>query len=151
MKILKLSLPVLCAFLVLSSCASLRRGSSRVETSPAPVVVQPRQPVVREEAPRPAATPVVTREERVTHVEHTGPAFQYYVILGSFRVLDNARNFRSDLSRQNFTPVILENEQGLYRVSVAAFNDELPARERVATIRSQHPQYNDVWLLIRIR
>lgn len=145
------------AVLFLSSCASTRRGSSKINPSKTTQVKEePRRVAVKEEpAPAPVAqpvsAPVVVREERVTHVEHSGPDFRFYVILGSFRVLDNARNFRSELFQQNFTPVILENENGLYRVSVSAFNDEQSARSRIAQIRQQYPKYDDVWLLIRTR
>ncbi|ASB50934.1 SPOR domain-containing protein [Alkalitalea saponilacus] len=148
-------IPVMILFL--ASCASLRKGSSRFdssqsiyvqeETQPARIEVK-EEPAVREPAPEPA---VVVREERVTTIEHTGPDFRYYVIIGSFRVLENARNFRTDLVRQQFNPVILENEEGLYRVSVAAYNDEFEARSRISQIRRNYQQYSDVWLLIRRR
>ncbi|TCO06917.1 SPOR domain-containing protein [Natronoflexus pectinivorans] len=139
--------------LLLASCASLRKGTSRFDTSQSIYVqeeIQPARIEVKEE-PVVSEPAVVVREERVTNIEHTGPDYRYYVIIGSFRVLDNARNFRTDLARQQFNPVILENEEGLYRVSVAAYNDEFEARSRISQIRRNYQQYSDVWLLIRRR
>ncbi len=144
-----LLVPVLLLFLY--SCASMRKGTSRFDTSDSIYVKEePEKIAVEVEAP-PVDPAVVIREERVTHVEDSGPVYRYYVIIGSFRVLDNARNFRADLQRQQFNPVILENEEGLYRVSVAAYNDEYDARGRLSQIRREYEQYKDVWLLIRSR
>ncbi len=96
---------------------------------------------------------IVVREEKVRTVEEVGPDVfhHYYVIIGSFRILDNARTFKEDLRIEHFPAVLLENEDGLYRVSVGAYNEEAPARSQIAQIRSQHDKYDDVWLLIRKR
>jgi len=97
------------------------------------------------------ASDIVIREEKVRVVEQKGnePVYKYYVILGSFKVIENARKFRDEIVKEKFEPVILENENGLYRVSVNAFNDEMQARERIGQIRKQYEKYNDVWLLAR--
>ncbi|MFT3738862.1 MAG: SPOR domain-containing protein [Breznakibacter sp.] len=153
------------ATLVLASCASLsRKGSSSFSDSKSPYVKEETTP-----KPKPAAATnstgtssastvktaapareVVVREEKVRVVDNIDQAvYNYYVILGSFKILDNAKNFRSQLSNEGFRPVILENENGLYRISVASSNDEQPARNRIAEIRSNYAQYSDVWLLVR--
>ena len=155
----KLVLVLGAAVLVLSSCASLRKGSSRFDSSdslyvkeePAKVEVRESMNVnqVADARPEPAPEPaIVVREERVTPVEHTGPSYQYYIIIGSFQVLDNARRFRTQLTEEGFTPMMLESEHGFFRVSVASYNDELEARARLAEIRRNYTQYSDVWLLI---
>lgn len=150
---------LIAAIFVLASCASLRKGSSRlssedvvnntqktqpkieIETTPEPVIK------IREEAAEPAIPNIVVREERVTNVDLNELDFNYYVIIGSFQSLDNARNFRSQLVGEGFVPVILESEIGFYRVSIAAFNEETPTRARIGQIRKQYPVYSDVWLL----
>lgn len=145
------------ATLLLSSCASTRKGTSRFDDSKSPYVKeQPKTTVqVKQEtpAPKPApkSEPVMVREEKVKTVDQTGAetVFRFYVIVGSFQVIDNARNFRTQLIREQFTPVILESEIGFYRVSVAAYNDEMAARDRIAQIRNNYDNYSDVWLLIR--
>jgi cell division protein FtsN len=95
---------------------------------------------------------IVVREERVKTVdteEKEEIVSRYYVVIGSFRYLDNARNYKKDLIKEGFVPVILENENGLFRVSVAAYNEEDSARSNIASIRQNYPKYSDVWLLIR--
>ncbi len=144
------------AMLLLNSCASTRKGTSRFDDSKSPYVKeQPKTVQVKQEAPAPKpipkTEPVMVREEKVKTVDQTGTetVYKYYVIVGSFQVIENARNFRTQLIREQFTPVILESEIGFYRVSVAAFNDEMAARDRIAQIRSNYDKYSDVWLLIR--
>ncbi len=90
------------------------------------------------------------KEEKVKVIdEPEDEVFKYYVIIGSFRVLENAQNYKKQLINEGFLPVLLENENGLYRVSVSAYNDEMPARERISSIRGKYDKYDDVWLLIR--
>jgi cell division protein FtsN len=89
------------------------------------------------------------KEEKVKMLDVENEQFKYYVIIGSFRVLENAQNYKKQLISEGFTPVLMENENGLYRVSVAAYNDEAEARQRIAEIRSKYNKYSDVWLLIR--
>jgi cell division protein FtsN len=140
---------------MLSACGSLRKGSTRMSESPYDEGVKDDgvevrddfQPSDDEEEPA-----IVVREERVKSVDVDEKAeniFRYYVIIGSFRYIDNARNYKSELINEGFVPVILENENGLFRVSVAAYNDEQPARNNISSIRRNYPKYSDVWLLIR--
>ncbi|GAO27885.1 SPOR domain-containing protein [Geofilum rubicundum] len=133
---------------IISSCASMRKGSSRFDSSESLYVQEDEPPKVAVAEDKSLEPAIVVRQERVKPVEHSGPGYDYYVIVGSFQVLDNARRFRTDLIQEGFTPMMLESEEGFYRVSVAAFNDELAARERLGEIRRRHEKYNDVWLLI---
>lgn len=144
--------------LMLGSCRSLPRGTTRFDESNSPYVKeQPAKVEVKEEAAAPApkpvakSEPVTVREEKVKAVDQSGveTIYRYYVIVGSFQVLDNARNFRTQLIQQQFVPVILESEIGFYRVSVAAFNAEADARTKIDQIRNNFDQYRDTWLLIR--
>jgi cell division protein FtsN len=75
--------------------------------------------------------------------------YRFYVIIGSFREIDNARRQNIELTRKGFTPSILEGENGLYRISVGGYNDEGAARARIADIRAFYAEHRDVWLLIR--
>ncbi len=96
-------------------------------------------------------TEVTVREEKVKHVDQPGntPVYRYYVIIGSFKVVDNARQAKTELTGEGFTPVILENENGLFRISVGAYNDESAARSQIAKIRAGSDKHDDVWLLVR--
>ncbi|MBS2098600.1 SPOR domain-containing protein [Carboxylicivirga linearis] len=137
------------AITILTSCASLNKGSSSFDDSDSPYVTEEAKPKVKE-TPKPKD--IVVKEEKVKAVDTTeDEVFKYYVIIGSFKVLDNAKNYKTQLIEEGFTPVILENENGLYRVSVSAYNDEEPARNKIGNIRAGYEKYSDVWLLIRKR
>lgn len=148
MQVLKiLTLTVLSIFIV--SCASLNGGSSSFDDSDSPYVKEETKPVVKENL-KPKTDKIVVKEEKVKVIDsHESEVYKYYVIIGSFRVLENAQNYKKQLAAEGFLPVLLENENGLYRVSVSAYNDEMPARERIGSIRSKYDKYDDVWLLIR--
>ncbi|MCT4589589.1 MAG: SPOR domain-containing protein [Carboxylicivirga sp.] len=134
---------------VIVSCASLNGGTSSFEDSDSPYVEEETTPVVKEDK-QPEQTKIVVKEEKVKVIdEKESEVFKYYVIIGSFRVLDNAKNYKKQLFDEGFLPVLLENENGLYRVSVSAYNEEMPARQRINSIRNKYSKYDDVWLLIR--
>jgi cell division protein FtsN len=131
----------------LISCRSLKdSGSSSFSDSDSPYVKEePKvKPVVKKK------TPIVVKEEKVNVIEESADnTSKFYVIIGSFNVLDNAKNYKANLTKESFSPIILRNENGLYRVSVASYNDEEKARAKVDAIRNQYEKYNDTWLLIR--
>ncbi|MFO7922550.1 MAG: SPOR domain-containing protein [Bacteroidales bacterium] len=81
--------------------------------------------------------------------EITREVNRFFVILGSFRISDNANRFKAALEEEGFDPVILLSETGLNRVSVDSYTSEADARQRVLEIRRSFPEYNDAWLLIR--
>ena len=128
---MKLLLVVTLAVIV-SSCAGSRKGTSRFDNSSSPYVKE-----------------VTVLEEKVKVIDDEDVVYGYYVIIGSFKVIENARKFRADLNKEGFSPVILENTNGLYRVSIASFNDEKAARNRIEQVRNNYEKYKDVWLLIR--
>ena len=77
--------------------------------------------------------------------------YEFYVIIGSFRSIENARQYNIDLVRKGFNPVILESENGLFRISVGGYSDENAARARIAGIRTAYADHRDVWLLVTKR
>jgi len=148
---------------ILTSCASLsRKGSSSFSDSQSPYVKEestkpkPKSTTTTKTATTTASTTkaaapakdVVVREEKVKNIDANSPDYNFYVIIGSFRIIDNAKNFKAQLVEEGFKPTILENEAGLYRISVAASNDETTARDKIAEIRASYSQYSDVWLLV---
>ena len=73
---------------------------------------------------------------------------RFYIILGSFGVYENAQRFKKQLAAEDFSPGILVNEAGLYRVCVNSYDDESAARTKLGEIR-QNVKYKDAWLLIK--
>lgn len=74
----------------------------------------------------------------------------YFVIVGSFSELANAKKQRETLVSEGFTPIILQSKStGYYRLCVNSFKNEMEARMRVMQIRRDFTSYNDSWLLIK--
>ena len=97
-------------------------------------------------------TDITVRTESVKPVDQSDAAvYGFYVIIGSFRSIENARQYNVDLVRKGFTPSILESESGLFRISVGGYDVENAARARIANIRATYEDHNDVWLLVRRR
>lgn len=96
---------------------------------------------------------VSLRKESVTFTEAAdkteNEANTYFVILGSFGQLDNAKTFREELLNEGFAPIILHSETGFYRMCVNSYKSEMDARSRVTEIRQAFPKYADLWLLIK--
>lgn len=152
-------IPVIVAF-AFTACKTTKQPAQSQYTSdpatetkvfsvPAPVTETETQNVkkVAEEKP------IAMRKEQVTFTkqeDRTGNENNtYFVIIGSFGQLDNAKNYRETLLNEGFTPIILHSETGYYRVCVDSFKDETEARSRVAKLRQAFPKYSDVWLLIK--
>ncbi len=131
--------------IILSSCSSLKKpSSSSFDDSESPYVKENVKPKVKAGTDK-----IVVKEEKVKLLDVEDETFKYYVIIGSFKILNNAKNYKQELIKEGFTPVLMENEAGLYRVSVAAYHDETASRNRIADIRSKFKKHSDVWLLIR--
>ena len=125
----------------------------KVFTVPAKADVEEKKEEIREEPKVAESEPVAIRKEQVTFTSQEdkvkNDANTYFVILGSFSSLSNAKNYRETLLNQGFTPIILHSETGYYRVCVNSYKIENEARTRVTQIRQAYPQYSDVWLLIK--
>jgi len=97
--------------------------------------------------------PISMRKEQVSFTDQNEQSANagntYFVILGSFGQLDNAKNYRTTLLEEGFTPIILHSETGYYRVCVNSYKNETEARSRVSQVRQAFPKYSDVWLLIK--
>lgn len=94
---------------------------------------------------------VVVKEEKVKVIESnakTDENCRYHIIIGSFKVLQNARQICQDAIAKDFLPSIMENEEGMYRVGVYSSATEKTAREKIAALRKSHPEYVGMWLLV---
>lgn len=94
---------------------------------------------------------ITVKEEAVKVVETTATeevVGNFHIIIGSFKVLANARTLSEQAMKNDFSPSILENDEGMYRVSVFTCELEKTARHKIAEIRSRYPEYVGTWLLI---
>ena len=105
------------------------------------------QPLPREEPAATVSESVSMRKEQVSFTTQEDKAQNesnnFFVILGSFGELNNAKNYRETLLNKGFTPIILHSETGYYRVCVNSYQNESEARTRVAQVRKTYPEYAD--------
>ncbi|HJA14424.1 MAG TPA: SPOR domain-containing protein [Candidatus Butyricimonas faecavium] len=91
--------------------------------------------------------PVVSKEENVT-MTHGDVLKRYNVIVGSFSNVDNAVKLQAKLNGMGYHSIIMKNNAGMSRVSIAGFDEEGAAREELLKVREQYPEFADAWLLI---
>lgn len=95
---------------------------------------------------------IVVKEEKVTIVETnaetTDENNKYHIIIGSFKQIKNARSQCQDAISKGFYPSIMENEEGMYRVSICSYVSESVARTKIAELRKKYTEYVGMWLLI---
>lgn len=95
------------------------------------------------------STPIREVEEKLVPIEEKAPdPHNYFVIIGSFKDPQNAKEHQAIVLKDGFRSEILKNEAGLYRVSVMATDDITAARTEVRRIWAKFPAYSDTWMLI---
>ena len=139
-----------------TSCKMLKKTSKEKETLPTQVLentttqTTPVVEVVKEVKPEIKEVRVTQESVKVVSGEDQKELENiFFVILGSFSVEENARNFKKQLLEEGFAPVILENTTGNFRVSVYGTSDETDARSKILNIRTNYDKYKDVWLLMK--
>ncbi|MCD6201534.1 MAG: SPOR domain-containing protein [Bacteroidales bacterium] len=94
-------------------------------------------------------TITVKKEKLVETPEAPVPKEKFFVIIGSFRYPGNAKKYMQQIRDEGFSPFVLRNEEGLFRVAVFSYDDEARARGKVHAIWKVFPQHADTWLLIK--
>lgn len=147
---------VLVIGIAFGSCKSSKKAASTAFEPAVQQTTQTAPPKVfqvpeAKEAPAPSSDqPISVRKESFTFTQAEDQnQNSYFIIVGSFSSMDNAKNFRQTLMSEGFTPIIVQSETGYYRVTVDSFTSEAPARARLLQIRQSFPKYNDAWLLIK--
>jgi cell division protein FtsN len=117
--------------------------NNQVETSLSEMAAEPEK--VQE--PEPA---IVVRTEAVS-IERSddNTLHAFYVIVGSFSMVENAYKLQNELLANGIPSEVLKTETGMMRVSYLGTDRENEAREKISEIRTKLPQFNDVWLLKR--
>lgn len=83
----------------------------------------------------------------VRYVSQQAPHYTYSIIVGSFAYYQNALRMRNNLARQGYPQAtILQDDEGMYRVSAVSYPSQETAVSELARIR-QCPQYHQAWIL----
>ena len=137
---------IVAVFMIMASCRSQRMTEA---DSPRPVMEHETDVSVEVDSD----TRIRAVEERFTFTreedESAHDAREFFVIIGSFREKANADRYTEEMKLKGFDPVILLSETGFHRVSVDSYLLEADARRRILQIRSDFPEHEDTWLLIR--
>jgi cell division protein FtsN len=101
-------------------------------------------PVVK---PRPDTNETFQRE-KVTAIDGSGSIRPYSVVIGSFINKTNAISLKERMQSKGYSPIVAQNEKGMYRVIVATFNDRAGAVAEKNRVKELYaPEFQDAWLL----
>ena len=112
-----------------------------VQQAPAPVVITTPPP-----APAPVVAPPDVRQETFTVVDQGAALQRYHVVVGSFVRQDNARGEQARWNQEGNNAIIVQNEQGMFRVLLSTHSVVGDARARASQVRNRVP---DVWILMQ--
>ncbi len=106
------------------------------------------------EEPAPANNPtpapvadIVVKKEKVTAIEGSGLK-RFSVVVGSFINKTNASSLKEIMQNQGYEAILVQNQQDMYRVIVASFEDRASAAAARDTLKSEYyPDFQDAWLL----
>lgn len=71
---------------------------------------------------------------------------KYHVVVGSFSVQSNAKNLQRTLNNEGNSAIVVVNQQGMYRVLIASYDEYAQARARINQINTRFP---DAWVLMQ--
>jgi len=122
------------------SGANKTAGSAQ-NSPPQPPINSQSQDVPKEE---------ITRTESFYLTEGEDPgsdAFRkhYHVVVGSFKSRDNAKGLQATLNAEGNNATVVVNENEMYRVILASFDEYLQARATINNIAGRFP---DAWVLV---
>ncbi len=138
--------------LTVAGCGTTTKTTKKTiesEKSKVPVAVSRAEKELKKEDEASKDTITVREEKLVEAVGTPVPNEKFFVIIGSFRVPENVEKYKKEMRDEGFSPFVLRNEDGLYRVAVFSYDDEQRARDKVRAIKRAFPQHDDTWLLIK--
>lgn len=110
--------------------------------------------VVEEEVIAPVSKPrtssAAVRQEKVTPVlgENANGLKQYSVVIGSFKNQTNATSLKERMQNDGYSPILAQNEQGMYRVIITSFDYKADAADSRDAIKAKYaPNFQDAWIL----
>jgi hypothetical protein len=71
---------------------------------------------------------------------------QYHIIAGSFKKMENAEKFCSNLKAMGYEPQIIESDKNLLRISIYSYPDEISALKKLYKLR-ETSEIKSVWIL----
>jgi cell division protein FtsN len=94
------------------------------------------------------AEPEVTRNESFSLSDGDSDALnsKYHVVVGSFKSQSNAKGLKETLNSEGNKAIVVINEQNMYRVIIASYNQYAQARTKINGINNR---FADAWVLVQ--
>ena len=121
---------------IMSSVLTKFSEASMVKKKTAPVLVLPKKAV------QPAPEPVVVKQPAISHDD------RFAVIVGAFRIKENAEKLVTDLQSKGLEASIFDQSRtGLFRVTIGTSSDRDDAKQLLASAKST--EFSEAWLLAK--
>ena len=167
-KLVQISLAIFCLVFLASSCKPKQSAYKSVYEAAKEREMQEssnQSNTVVKEAGTLSPIEVSVRKEKVTPVYHTDAAGlkSFNVVIASLSVKLNAESLKTRMENEGYPVILAQNEQGMYRVIVASYDDKDSAADKRNEIFQKYSQkgdtdhlrrtygvpFNDLWILQR--
>lgn len=141
---------MLLAAVVLAGSTSCKSKQKVVKISGSDIEAAETKPVTQPVVVEEIESKETTRGEKfnLADGETNSAAFnkKFHVVVGSFGVQNNAKNLQRTLNSEGNSAIVVVNEQGMFRVLIASYDEYAQARNRISQISNRFP---DAWVLIQ--
>lgn len=141
---------MLLAAVVLAGSTSCKSKQKVVNISGSDIEAAETKPVTQPVVVEEIESKETTRGEKfnLADGETNSAAFnkKFHVVVGSFGVQNNAKNLQRTLNSEGNSAIVVVNEQGMFRVLIASYDEYAQARNRISQISNRFP---DAWVLIQ--
>lgn len=141
---------MLLAAVVLAGSTSCKSKQKVVNISGSDIEAAETKPVTQPVVVEEIESKETTRGEKfnLADGETNSAAFnkKFHVVVGSFGVQNNAKNLQHTLNSEGNSAIVVVNEQGMFRVLIASYDEYALARNRISQISNRFP---DAWVLIQ--
>lgn len=153
-KNLKLIIALSIVMVAISSCKAKQKiakvPAGAIIEATAPAAVTSPAAVEYNDAPSISSENEITRNESFSLAEGETNAealkFKYHVVVGSFSKKENAKSLQSILNSEGNKSIVVVNEQNMFRVLIASYNDYNQAHVRIKDIEARFP---GSWVLVK--
>lgn len=96
-------------------------------------------------------TPTQTEKITAVNTEDADGLKKYSVVIYSFRNKTNANAAKEEMVKHGYRVIIAQNEDGMYRVIVASYDDKASAVAKRDEVKAKYaPRFDDIWILERM-
>lgn len=144
------------ALSVVMLATSACKTKQKIAEIPAGANIEASAPTVSTTVTAPKANETTVSEAEVTRNENFSLAegetntdalqYKYHVVVGSFSKKENAKGLQTTLNTEGNKAIVVVNEQAMFRVLIASFNDYNQAHASIKEIETRFP---GSWVLVK--